>query len=62
MNRIVRKKQLSADVFEFEFEAPEIARERKAGQFLVVLAGGEYGERIPLTIAPSSCRPSAPPR
>jgi len=51
MNRIVRKKQLSADVFEFEFEAPEIARERKAGQFLVVLAGGEYGERIPLTIA-----------
>ena len=51
MNRIVRKKPLSADVFEFEFEAPDIARERKAGQFLVILAGGEYGERIPLTIA-----------
>ena len=51
MNRIVRKKQLSQDVFEIEFEAPEIARERKAGQFLVVLAGGDTGERIPLTIA-----------
>ena len=51
MNRIVRKKQLSAEVFEIEFEAPEIAREHKAGQFLVVLAGGQYGERIPLTIA-----------
>ena len=51
MNRITSKKRLSADVFEIEFEAPDIARERKAGQFLVVLAGGEYGERIPLTIA-----------
>ena len=51
MNRIVKKKQLSADVFRFTFEAENIARERKAGQFLIVQLDNEYAERFPLTIA-----------
>jgi ferredoxin--NADP+ reductase len=34
-----------------EVEAPEIARERQAGQFVIVQLDSDYGERIPLTIA-----------
>lgn len=51
MNRIVRKCQLSDEVFEFEVKAPLIARERKAGQFVVLQLGDDFDERIPLTIA-----------
>jgi ferredoxin--NADP+ reductase len=51
LNRIISKKQLSAEVFEMTVEAPLIARARKAGQFLIVQIDGEWGERIPLTIA-----------
>jgi ferredoxin--NADP+ reductase len=51
LNRIVSKKQLSAEVFEMAVEAPLIARARKAGQFLIVQIDSEWGERIPLTIA-----------
>ena len=50
-NKIVFKKQLSADVFEMAFEAPHIAREHRAGQFLIVQVDHDRGERIPLTIA-----------
>ncbi len=50
MNKIVKKAQLSEDVFRFEVEAPLIAKKRKAGQF-VILRVLEDGERIPLTIA-----------
>lgn len=50
MNRILSKEQLSADVFRLRVEAPEIARERRAGQFVIVQRG-ELSERIPLTIA-----------
>ncbi|MDR0411025.1 MAG: sulfide/dihydroorotate dehydrogenase-like FAD/NAD-binding protein [Treponema sp.] len=50
MNKILIKKQLSADVYEMVLSAPLIARSRKAGQFLIVQSG-ELGERIPLTIA-----------
>ena len=32
-------------------EAPEIARNRKAGQFIILQVDTEFGERIPLTIA-----------
>ena len=32
-------------------EAPEIARNRKAGQFVIIQVEAEFGERIPLTIA-----------
>ena len=51
MNKIVKKKQLSAEVFEIEVEAPLIAQNRKAGQFIIVQIDSEWGERIPLTIA-----------
>ena len=51
MNRIVNKRQLSADVFRFTFEAPNIARERKAGQFLIIQMDNDFAERFPLTIA-----------
>ena len=51
MNRITSKKQLSQDVFRLTVEAPDIARERKAGQFVILQLDTEWGERIPLTIA-----------
>jgi len=51
MNRILAKKKLSEDVYRIEVEAPFVARERKAGQFVIVQVEEEYGERIPLTIA-----------
>ncbi len=51
MNKILAKKQLSADVFRMKIEAPLIAEERKAGQFLILQVDKEFGERIPLTIA-----------
>ncbi|MDR0688768.1 MAG: sulfide/dihydroorotate dehydrogenase-like FAD/NAD-binding protein [Spirochaetaceae bacterium] len=51
MNKIISKKQLSADVYEMVVEAPLIARARKAGQFIIVQIDTDWGERIPLTIA-----------
>ncbi|OQY33270.1 MAG: ferredoxin-NADP reductase [Spirochaetaceae bacterium 4572_59] len=51
MNTILEKKQLSADVFRMKINAPLIAEERKAGQFLILQVDKDYGERIPLTIA-----------
>ena len=51
MFKIIEKKQLSADVFYFKVNAPEIARNRKAGQFVLVQIDVDYGERVPLTIA-----------
>ncbi|MBQ4198411.1 MAG: sulfide/dihydroorotate dehydrogenase-like FAD/NAD-binding protein [Kiritimatiellae bacterium] len=50
MNRIVSKRQLSDNVFRMEVEAPLIARERKAGQFIILMVDEAMGERIPLTI------------
>jgi len=51
MNRIIEKKQLSETVFQMRVEAPLIARERKAGQFIILQLNEDFGERIPLTIA-----------
>lgn len=51
MNRIVHKEKLSSEVFLMEIEAPQIAKQRKAGQFLILQLGGDYNERVPLTIA-----------
>lgn len=51
MTRIVKKAQLSKNVFRMTLEAPLIARERKAGQFIILRTNAEWGERIPLTIA-----------
>ncbi|HEC89441.1 MAG: sulfide/dihydroorotate dehydrogenase-like FAD/NAD-binding protein [Thermoplasmata archaeon] len=52
MYRIVEKKTLSETVKLMKIEAPYIARNAKAGQF-VMLRIDEKGERIPLTIADS---------
>jgi len=51
MNRILAKKQLSENVFQMRLEAPEIARERQPGQFVILQLDTDWGERIPLTIA-----------
>ncbi len=51
MNKILETKQLSNDVFYFRVEAKDIARNRHAGQFVLVQIDVEFGERIPLTIA-----------
>ena len=50
MFSIVDARLLAASVKQFKVAAPEIAKKRKPGQF-VVLRTHEEGERIPLTIA-----------
>lgn len=50
-SKILKKSQLSENVFRMKLEAPLIARERKAGQFVILRCDAEFGERIPLTIA-----------
>ena len=50
MFQIVEARLLAAAVKQFKIAAPEIARKRKPGQF-VVLRINEEGERIPLTMA-----------
>ena len=51
MNRILKKRRLSENVYRMDLEAPLIARNRKAGQFVIVMVDADRGERIPLTIA-----------
>jgi len=51
MNEIIEKKELSEGVFQIKVNNPNIARERKAGQFIIVQVDTDFGERIPLTIA-----------
>ena len=51
MNRIIARQQLSENVFRMEVEAPLIAKERKPGQFIILMVDDTLGERIPLTIA-----------
>jgi len=55
MNRIIAKEYLSENVIRMRVEAPLIACERKAGQFIILSLDEEYGERIPLTIADADC-------
>jgi ferredoxin--NADP+ reductase len=52
MNKIVEKEFFSKNVVKIVLEAPEIARSRKPGHFVIIKIG-EKGERIPLTIAAS---------
>lgn len=52
MFEITEKIELSHTVYQFKIKAPQIAKKRKAGQF-VVLRLNEHGERIPLTIVGS---------
>lgn len=51
MNKIIEMKHLSEAVYYMKFEAPDIAKNRKAGQFLIVMVDQDLNERIPLTIA-----------
>lgn len=51
IHTILEKKQFSKDVFYLRVAAPHIARQRKAGQFVIVQLDVDYGERVPLTIA-----------
>ena len=57
MHKILEKRRLShdeersQDVYYFKVTAPEIARNRKAGQFIILQVDETYGERIPQTIA-----------
>lgn len=50
MNKIVEKEFFSKNVVKIVIDAPEIARARKAGHFVIVRLN-DKGERIPLTIA-----------
>ncbi|MDY4211618.1 MAG: sulfide/dihydroorotate dehydrogenase-like FAD/NAD-binding protein [Treponema sp.] len=56
MFKIIEKKQLSAGVFYMKVNAPEIARNRKAGQFVIIQVEAEFGERVPLTIADADAK------
>ena len=51
MNKIISKKRLSDNVYRMDIEAPLVASERKAGQFIILMVDADMGERIPLTIA-----------
>ncbi|GMR04252.1 MAG: sulfide/dihydroorotate dehydrogenase-like FAD/NAD-binding protein [Thermodesulfobacteriota bacterium] len=53
MYEITEKIELSHTVYIIRIKAPEIAKKRKAGQF-VILRMNEHGERIPLTIMDSN--------
>ncbi|MDR2192593.1 MAG: sulfide/dihydroorotate dehydrogenase-like FAD/NAD-binding protein [Endomicrobium sp.] len=50
MFKIVSKKEIGNNIRSFEIEAPNIAANAKAGQF-VMLRIDDKGERIPLTVA-----------
>ena len=50
MYKIIGKEELSQDVVKLVVKSPTIAKNRKAGQFVIVKIG-DKGERIPLTIA-----------
>lgn len=52
MNKIVDKEYFSKNVVRLVLEAPNIAKSRKAGHFVIVRVG-KKGERIPLTIVES---------
>ncbi|MBI2263712.1 MAG: sulfide/dihydroorotate dehydrogenase-like FAD/NAD-binding protein [Armatimonadetes bacterium] len=52
MAKILKKKTLAPLIHLMEVAAPEIARKRRAGQF-IILRTHEEGERIPLTIVDS---------
>lgn len=52
MSKILEKEFFSKNVVRLVLDAPEIARSRKPGHFVIIKIG-EKGERVPLTIAGS---------
>lgn len=53
MFKIINAHFLAENIKLFEIEAPQIAKKRQAGQFVIIRLD-EHGERIPLTIADSN--------
>lgn len=51
MSSVLAKEQLSEQVFRIRLSAPNIARERRPGQFVILQLDTDFGERVPLTIA-----------
>lgn len=49
MYKILRKRQMAENVNEYTFDAPDIVRNAKAGQF-IILRVDEKSERVPFTI------------
>lgn len=49
-NRIVRKEQLTENIYLMDIEAPRVAKASNPGQFIII-KNDEKGERVPLTIA-----------
>jgi NAD(P)H-flavin reductase len=49
-NKIIKKEKLAENIFRFVLDAPQIAKNSKPGQFVIIRIN-ETGERIPLTIA-----------
>lgn len=56
MNKVIKKKQLSPEIFQITIEAGLIAQERQPGQFIILQVEENFGERIPLTIADADPR------
>ena len=50
MYQILAREDLTPQIHLLEIDAPDVAREAQAGQFVVIRVD-EKGERIPLTIA-----------
>ncbi len=50
MHKILHKETLGPNVHRYRIDAPDIAKRRKAGQFVIIRVS-DPGERIPLTIA-----------
>ncbi|MDR0723645.1 MAG: sulfide/dihydroorotate dehydrogenase-like FAD/NAD-binding protein [Endomicrobium sp.] len=50
MYKILKKEEIGNNVYSFTIHAPDIAKNAKAGQF-VIFRIGDKGERVPLTIA-----------
>jgi len=49
VNKILKKRMLAPNVVEYIFDAPNVVRNARPGQFVIVI-DGEYGERVPFTI------------
>ena len=50
MYKILKREDLTPNIHLYKFEAPEVARKARPGQFVVIRID-EKGERIPLTVA-----------
>ncbi|GAB6167976.1 sulfide/dihydroorotate dehydrogenase-like FAD/NAD-binding protein [Clostridium carnis] len=50
MYKIVKKRELTNNIFLMDIEAPRVAKSAKPGQFIII-KNDDKGERIPLTIA-----------